>query len=361
MKGKRGARRNVYVHDRHCDGGRIAGEKEGIGKISRNRRWRLACELENPGAACGAGRALVYCNGKRGFAIVEVKMNDFDIQKTADSGQCFRMRGLGDGSFGAAAGQRFVRITPRGDGHFAFSCSREEFDGFWADYFDMQTDYGAILGAVEEDDTFLCKAVAHGRGIRILRQMPWEVAVSFVISQRKSIGAIRTAIEALCRACGTPMETEVGRVYGFPTPAQLAALTIEELRACSLGYRDKYVAALAKGVNEGTLPLEGIAGMDDEAAKAALTKVFGIGDKVADCILLFGYRRLDAFPVDVWMRRVIDGAYGGAFPADRYPGIAGILQQFLFFYARDTRFMGAGKQGERARYSNLESTLPLRS
>jgi N-glycosylase/DNA lyase len=119
-----------------------------------------------------------------------------------------------------------------------------------------------------------------------------------------------------------------------PRRSGFSGAPLYELRQCGIGFRDRYVQSLAQGVVSGVLSLEGIASMDDKGAKAALMGVFGIGAKVADCILLFGYHRLDAFPMDVWMKRVVNERYGGAFPMERYRGFAGVLQQYLFYYVR---------------------------
>jgi N-glycosylase/DNA lyase len=278
-----------------------------------------------------------------------VRIRDFDLQKIADSGQCFRMRRLDDGSFSAIAGNRFIRIIPLGGDEYAYSCTKEQWQSFWADYFDLQTDYAAIHDALRGGDAFVRTAAEFSRGIRILRQGAFEVMVSFVISQRKSIASIRQAIEALCRACGTPFESPMGTLHAFPTPLQLSSMAICDVRSCGVGYRDKYLCALSGCVANGEVSIEAIRDMDDADAKRELMRIPGIGEKVADCILLFGFHRRDAFPVDVWIRRVLDNAYGGEFPVNAYPGIAGIVQQYLFHYARSTGF---GREKPRARQAD---------
>ncbi len=266
-----------------------------------------------------------------------VTIPDFDLQKITDSGQCFRMRRMEDGSFCTVAEGRFVRITPLGGDKFEFSCPEKEFS-FWENYFDLNTDYRQFFDAVNKRDAFLNKAMEYGKGLRILRQDPFEVTVSFIISQRKSLQAIRTAVEALCRCCGTAFETPCGTMYAFPTPQQLSSLPVCDLRGCSVGYRDKYLSALAERVSSGEVSLEAIGALNDADAKKALTGLFGIGSKVADCILLFGYQRRDAFPVDVWIGRILEREYKGSFPQERYRGFSGILQQYMFYYAKSREY-----------------------
>ena len=269
-----------------------------------------------------------------------VAANDFDLATIAQSGQCFRMRHCKNGGYFVAAGNRLVTVLRRSDGAYEFSCSEDEFASFWCGYFDLDTDYGPYYDALDPQDVFLAGAASYGRGMRILRQDPWETAVSFVLSQRKNIAAIRHCIHALCQACGTAMPTAEGMAYAFPTPEQILHLKHEALQACSVGYRGKYVKDLALRVCRGDLDLDAVAGLDDRDAKASLMRVHGIGEKVADCILLFGYHRMDAFPMDVWMRRVTDGVYAGGWDRQRYRGFSGLVQQLLFHYARNEAAKG---------------------
>ena len=266
-----------------------------------------------------------------------VTIPDFDLQKIADSGQCFRMHRLADGSYTVVAGRMFVRIAQVGGSAFEFSCDDTQMP-FWYDYFDLQTDYAQFFGAVDKGDAFLQKAMEYGKGLRILRQDPWEVTVCFIISQRKSLQAIRTSVEALCRCCGDPFETPCGTMYAFPTPQQLKGLLACDLRSCSVGYRDKYLLDLAARVSSGEVSLSAIGALNDADAKKALTGLFGVGSKVADCILLFGFRRYDAFPVDVWIGRILEREYRGSFELDRYRGFSGILQQYMFYYAKSREY-----------------------
>ncbi|WP_312942912.1 DNA glycosylase [Oscillibacter sp.] len=260
--------------------------------------------------------------------IVALK-EEFDIGKIADSGQCFRLKRLEEGRFRAVAGNRWIELQEQPDA-WALDCSKEEFDGFWRGYFDLDTDYAAFRAAVPEKDAYLTAATAFGSGIRILRQDPWEMLVTFIISQRKNIPAIRACVETLCRRYGEVLGPE----YGFPSAEALAAAGEEGLRACALGYRAGYILAAARLVEAGTLNLAALAELDDEALPETLMTVPGVGVKVASCVALFGYHRIAAFPRDVWINRVVREHYRGRFPLYRYKGFAGVMQQYLFYYAR---------------------------
>ena len=218
-------------------------------------------------------------------------------------------------------------------------CDQAEFDALWRNYFDLDTDYAVIRAKADPEDLFLKRACAYGQGIRMLRQDPWEMLISFIISQRKNIPAIQFCIEALAERYGDLLEvTGEKRHYSFPSAPRLAALSEWEFLACSLGYRAKYVLAAARMVASGALDLDAIAALPDDALFSALLAVPGVGEKVANCVMLFGYHRLSRFPRDVWIIRVEEREYDGAFPTERYPFDAGALQQYIFYYARSADY-----------------------
>lgn len=262
---------------------------------------------------------------------------DFDIRKIAESGQCFRLNRNAAGGYTLVARGRVLHLreTPEG---CALDCEEQDFRAFWRDYFDLERDYARIRLSVDPNDAFLSRACAFGRGIRILRQEPWEMLVSFIISQRKSIPAIRYCIEMLSARYGEALDAAGEQYFAFPSACRLAALDEASFQACSLGYRAKYVLAAARLVASGALNLENIALMTDAALFDALLTVPGVGEKVANCVMLFGYHRLGRFPRDVWVNRVEAREYGGAFPVARYPDTAGALQQYLFYYARSAAY-----------------------
>lgn len=258
---------------------------------------------------------------------------DFDIAAIAASGQCFRLvRGIA-GDWVLTAQGRVLHIAQAGS-RAEFFCTDEAFRTVWAPYFDLGTDYGVFRRAVPPSDAFLSAAAQYGRGVRILRQDPWEMLITFILSQRKSIPAIRSCVEALCRRYGAPIPDAEGVRYAFPTPQSLAACGSEGLSACALGYRCGYVQAAARMAAAGEPDLAALAGLDDAALREQLLRVPGVGPKVANCVMLFGYHRLTGFPRDVWINRILDEVYGGDFPLDAYRGFEGVIQQYLFYYAR---------------------------
>lgn len=248
-----------------------------------------------------------------------------DLSQIAASGQCFTWRALEEGGYLISSRGRSVTARQSGE-RFTFSCTEEEFDRHWRGYFDLDTDYAAIQAAIDPADLCLSAAASFGRGIRVLRQDFWEVMVCFLISQNNHIARITRSVRALCQT--------YGHAGAFPRPDELLGADEADFIALGLGYRAKYLTALAHTMSGGGLEEleEALSVCDDESAVAALTALYGIGKKVADCILLFGLHRADFFPLDTHIRQILARHYPGGFPFDRYKGCLGILQQYLFYY-----------------------------
>ncbi len=275
--------------------------------------------------------------------------DDFDLKKIAESGQCFRWNELEDGRYRIIAGRQvlFIREISDDDAaggpdsenvlqygtaeerhNFELSCSREEFLSFWEEYFDLKTDYTAIRALISKSkDGYLHSAAEKGHGIRILKQELFETLITFIISQRKNIPAIRASVEKLCAAAGDAKDG----CYLFPSPEQMAALSEDEISACGTGYRTKYLMKVSSDIASGELSLEAFQNLDDEALLSELMKLFGVGIKVASCTALFAYHRMDFFPEDVWIKRVLSEHYEGHFPLEKYTPWNGVMQQYLFF------------------------------
>ena len=267
-----------------------------------------------------------------------------DMKKIADSGQIFRFN-VYDDEFSLVAGDKLLFIKEDKNGYI-LSCSEKEFNEFWLDYFDLSLDYGDFEKNIPETDVFLKDAAKYSYGIRILNQDKWEMLISFIISQRKSIPAIKSSIEKLAKVYGKKIDMKIPEFiknidadtefYTFPTPKELANADIEALNACSLGYRSPYIEASAKAVYRKDIDLNAIDSLDDEELLKALMCLKGVGIKVANCVALFGYHRIAAFPIDVWIKRMIDEHYDGEFPLELYKGYAGVIQQYIFYYGRES-------------------------
>lgn len=261
---------------------------------------------------------------------------EMHLEKIAESGQCFRWERLGDGAFRIPHKNACLTIRPLGAGRFSLDCPEEEFNALWKPYFDLETDYAFINGRIDAgDDPFLYASMTDQRGIRILRQDAWEMLITSIITQNRNIPAIQRSVALLCALGGERKTDRAGNAYfTFPTPAQLCAMDGESLRQCRLGYRESYVRKAAESVCSGALCLKSLSSLPDEACREVLLRQYGIGEKVAACVMLFGLHRLNAFPRDVWMNRVLMAQYPSGFPFDRYAPYNGVYQQYLFAYYR---------------------------
>lgn len=271
---------------------------------------------------------MLYTKG----SMVKYKNHNLSLKKICNSGQCFRMEECEDGSFTLVARDKFLRLFQEGD-MVSFDCSKEDYETFFKDYFDLDTDYDYFVNKVDAKDEYLSSCVECGMGIRILKQDLWEMIVSFLISQRNTIKRIRKCISNICEKYGEKKQAPDGSVYyAFPTPESMADLDEKALMECNLGYRSAYVVRAAKAVANGEVDLEKIASMDYEGAREELMKMYGIGAKVADCICLFALHKLESFPVDTHISQAVEKHYGGRFPFEKYEGFEGVMQQYIFYY-----------------------------
>ena len=274
----------------------------------------------------------------------KIKLNFFNPAKIADSGQAFRIHTIDDTHTELVAHGRYLQIASLGNNEYAFSCSEEEFKNNWHDYFDLSRDYESIIKAAPEDDTFLNNAIQFGYGIRILKQEIFESIISYIISQRRSIPSITTCVERLSELAGTEIDIPVldtpfvqplkEAYYAFPTVEQASKVTAEELNSIGAGYRTAYIMSAVEDFKSGKLDPDSLEKLNDDELYEVLLGMHGVGIKVANCAMLFGFQRVGRFPVDVWIKRIEDKYYGGHFPAENYPDSAGILQQFMFYYIR---------------------------
>lgn len=250
---------------------------------------------------------------------------DLDLDETLDCGQAFRWKKVGSDYQCTYEGHfldSFLTVSQCGNGKFIFhDTSEDDFIRVWTDYFDLDTDYSELKRRFSEDKT-LAEACRFAGGIRLLRQDAWECLISFIISQNNNIPRIKGIISRLCDNYGH-----------FPTPDELSEETPDTLAYLRSGFRAKYLCDAAKRTASGSTDLSAIRSMPIGDARSELKKICGVGPKVAECVLLYGMHRTDAFPIDVWIKRVLAEYYPDGFPKYLSDN-AGIAQQFLFHYIR---------------------------
>ena len=254
----------------------------------------------------------------------------FSIAATLDCGQAFRWEEIVNGVWEGIANDRYLKIEQNDNELILHNVSEKDFYEFWEDYFDLKRDYNAIISKIENEK--LKTAAEYGKGIRILRQDPWETLCSFIISQNNNIPRIKGIINRLCENFGE----KTNKGYAFPTAQKIAILTVEDLAVLRSGFRAKYILDAAKKVAGGEIDLNSLKIVPTEKAREKLLKIYGVGNKVADCVLLFGLGHLDAFPKDVWIKRALNEMFGGELK-ETESEFAGIYQQYIFYYARENK------------------------
>lgn len=255
---------------------------------------------------------------------------NFCLADILECGQCFRWERAGPDSYTGVALGRALTVSQRGERLVLHGVDTAEFHARWRDYFDLGRDYGDVKRILCADPV-MAKAMAFTPGMRVLRQEPWETLCSFIISANNNIARIRGIVERLCALAGEPLG---GGHNAFPTPQRLAALTEADLAPARCGYRARYLLDAAQKVASGTLRLDTLYTLPLEEARAQLMTVCGVGVKVAECVLLYGFARSECVPVDVWIRRALDNLYPGGMPSEIRP-LAGLGQQYLFHYVRN--------------------------
>lgn len=260
------------------------------------------------------------------------KTATFDIKQTLECGQVFRFFEYGD-AYRIMAGNHIANVR-ESDDKYVIECDDEE---FFRHYFDFETDYESIQSAVREEG-FLSEAIDFGKGIHILRQDPTEAVFSFIISQNNHIPRIKGIIDRICNELGENM----GEYHAFPSVSAMASVGEDFFKSIGAGYRASYLDRVAKSLIDedvsewNTLPTPQL--------REKLMSLHGVGRKVADCALLFGFNRFDVFPVDTWIRKAFENEFPKAnaeemsvLLVEKYGEYAGFVQQWAFYYKREKK------------------------
>jgi len=277
-------------------------------------------------------------------------IEEFSIEQIADSGQAFRWNKDKEGFIGVV-GDKVINVKQCGDKIFIKILNYENGDDYdkALKYFDLSRNYKNIIEEIKDKDGYIKSAVECGKGIRILKQDLWEVIISFIISANNNILRIKKSIELICENYGNLIMNTNGReYYSFPTVDQLSSASIDDLRQCGVGFRAAYIFKTTKLIQDNCVCLDEVRKMDTDSAREYLKKLPGVGDKIADCILLFACHKFDVFPVDTWMKKVMCEFYNlnsrknceiYQFARNHFGEHCGIAQQYLFYYARGNKHL----------------------
>lgn len=296
--------------------------------------------------------------------VVIKEAKNFELPHVFDCGQCFRWDRQSNGSYIGVAFNRVIEVEKCGDDVILYNCSEKDFYDIWLEYFDLNRNYDEIKSELSKDE-LLGKSVDFGYGIRILKQDPFEITLSFIISANNRIPMIKRAIKNISVKWGEPMEYKGNIYYSFPRVEVLKEVTQEELEACGVGFRGKYIkdtvdkiyqcnkyieenahkdSQAIQGEEIFKYDLKGIKASGDDECHCRLQDFSGIGPKVADCIMLFSMQKYSAFPVDVWVKRAMQYFYLAPdvslkkirdFGRNKFGELSGFAQQYLFYYARE--------------------------
>jgi len=255
-------------------------------------------------------------------------IKNFNLAQILDCGQCFRWIGEGGEYTGIAHGRQ-LQLVLNGDTLILRDVSLCDFEYIWKDYFDLSRDYCQLRKLYSQDPS-LVQAVDFSPGLRVMRQDPWETLITFILSQNSNIPRIKKMVASLCEHFGQALPCGS---HAFPAPEALASPNPEALAAVKTGYRAPYIIDAARRVAEGRLDLTALKAKPSDEIQKALIQIHGVGPKVAECVLLYGFSRVEVYPMDVWMKRIMANLYPAGFTEALSP-TAGIAQQYLFHYAR---------------------------
>lgn len=267
-------------------------------------------------------------NTDNGIKVFPVE--DLDLAQTLDCGQSFRWTITEDGGFSGVAYNKAVTMKLEDKTLYIENATKEDFENIWRTYLDLNLDYGKIRREISKIHPVLKEAARYAPGIRILQQEPYEALCTFIISQNNNIKRIKGIISRLCENFGEKLSSGD---YAFPTAEKISTLSEEDLAPLRAGFRNKYIIDGAKKVASGEVNLEKCRDIPYNEAREELMKIKGVGQKVADCTLLFGMHRIEAFPIDVWMKRAMDTLFPNMSGND-FGEYAGIAQQYIFHYSR---------------------------
>lgn len=281
----------------------------------------------------------------------EIEKNDsFELVHIFECGQCFRWNREIDGSYTGVFKNNVLNVKEEnGKIKFQGICNGN-IENVVKDYFDFDTNYTKIKETLSKVDKYLEESINFGSGIRILNQDLWEVLISFIFSANNNIPRIKGIIEKISKQYGNKITYKGKDYYTFPTPKELSKASIEDLRKLGLGFRDKRVYETTQKIAKDEINLNKIAQIKDtDKIREILETLPGVGPKVADCILLFGLKRFEVFPIDVWVRRIMNDLYIKnedetkvnkkeieKLAKTKYANLAGIAQQYLFYWKRET-------------------------
>lgn len=304
-------------------------------------------------------------------SVVLKNVKNFNIEEILECGQCFRFEKIENLKYKIVAYGNVLYITQTEDSVEFTPCNKEDFENIWYDYFDLDTDYNNIIEEISKNDPIMKSATEYADGIRLLNQEPYECLLSFIISQNNNIPRIKKIIKAMAETYGKSLGSYINAVnqgwggmaetygkslgdeYAFPRLEEIENATVEDLMELRMGFRAKYIFDCISKLKNGEVDLSKANTLNTDDLRKELISIKGVGQKVADCVLLFSLKRRETFPTDVWIKRVMEHLYFNdeekdikeihAYAQEKWGKYCGYAQQYLFYYARSLK-IGTDKE-----------------
>ena len=285
------------------------------------------------------------------FIIKDIE--SFEPKHIFECGQCFRWNEQQDGSYTGVVGNNVLNVKKEEKDIVITSIGEDNLKNLCTEYFDLNRDYKEIKEKLSKIDKYLKESIEYGSGIRILNQDNWETLISFIISANNNIPRIKGIIERISKKYGKKIVWKGNEYYTFPSPKELSKAEVKDLRGLGLGFRDVRVFETTRMINNNIIDINKIDNIEDtNILREELLRFPGVGPKVADCIMLFSMRKLNVFPIDVWVKRVMNELYGKEintsskilepnnkqileYAENKFGDLAGLAQQYLFYWRRE--------------------------
>jgi len=283
--------------------------------------------------------------GKGDFVVKGVA--DFDVGQTLECGQCFHFKKIDENEYGVVAFGKLLHIRQDDNSVIFYDTSEAEYEEVWKKYFDLDRNYAQIKASLLEKDSKLKQAMDTMWGVRILKQDFFEILISFIISQNKQIPHIKQIVATISRKYGDYLG-KIGEeeFFGFPSCEKMLDITLEDLKECKTGFRAPYIMDAVSKVGDKTIDEKILREVDIHVCLEKLQLIKGVGEKISNCVMLFGLEKREAFPIDVWIKRIMEFMYFdreaskdeiATFAKEQFGEYGGYAQQYLFYYGREKK------------------------
>lgn len=281
-------------------------------------------------------------------AVVIENVKDFDIHHIFSNGQSIRCKKQKDNSYTCVVKDKIMNVSQIDNTLYLKNTNLDDVKNFWVNYFGLDVNYSIIKKEILNISPNLSHIIDFGSGLRILNQDEWETLITLILSSNNSMQVLEKVVDNLCSRYGDYIGEYAGeKYYSFPTPDKLSSLSLDELRECKVGFRDKYIKSTSRVICNNDIDLYNLYKLDTKSCLDNLRELSGVGEKVADCVAMLSMRKHDVFAVDIWIKRIMEDIYFNnesnsvkkirSFAVDKFGDLSSFVQQYLFFFARQNK------------------------